>query len=93
MIEATVIGMSNNWLSQDQQRFVKDHVQKFQDAKSNGTESTFYEEFYASWFTKFPELKIAFPDANTMDDLSMENKEELEWHINNRKAVCFNIFN
>jgi hypothetical protein len=86
--------MSNrNRLSQGQQRFVNDHVEKFRDANANGTVSAFYDEFYVDWFAKFPELNNVFPDVNIMDDLSREDKEELEWHINNRKAVCFNGIN
>jgi hypothetical protein len=84
--------MSNrNWLSRGQQDFINDHVQQFRDAKASGTLAVFYEEFYGNWFTRFPELSIIFPDANTMNDLSKEDKEELEWHVNNKKAVCFQI--
>ena len=76
------------WLSQGQQHFINDHVQKFRDAKTSGTLAAFYDEFYGNWFTRFPELNIVFPDANAIDDLSKEDKEELEWHINKKKAVC-----
>jgi hypothetical protein len=82
--------LNRNGLSQDQQRFVNDHVKKFRDANTNGTVSAFYDEFYADWFAQFPELNIVFPGVNVRDDLSREDQEELEWHIKNRKAVRFN---
>jgi hypothetical protein len=81
--------MSNRWLSQGQQRFVKDYVLKFREAKTNGTVTAFYDDFFANWFANYPELNNAVPNANTVDDLSQEDKGELEWHINNRKAVSF----
>jgi hypothetical protein len=79
--------MSHTWPSQGQQHFINDYVQKFRDAKTSGTLAAFYDEFYGNWFTRFPELNIVFPDANVMDDLSKEEKEELEWHIKKKKAV------
>jgi hypothetical protein len=81
--------MSNRtWPSRAQQHFINDHIQKFHDAKTSGTLAAFYEEFYGNWFTRFPELKVVFPDANGMDELSKEDKEELEWHIDKKKEVC-----
>jgi hypothetical protein len=83
--------MSRAWMSEDQRRFINDYVQKLQDAKANGIVAAFYDQFYADWFTKFPELGIAFPNAKTIDDLSKDDKEELEWCVKNKKAVSFDV--
>jgi hypothetical protein len=83
--------MSRAWMSEDQQRFIIDYVQKFQEAAANGTAAGFYDQFYADWFTKFPELGIVFPNAKTINDLSKDDEEELEWHIKNKKAVSFDV--
>jgi hypothetical protein len=81
--------MSNHtWPSRGQQHFINDHIQKFRDARTSGTLATFYDEFYGNWFTRFLELNIVFPDVNAMDDLSKEDKDKLEWHMNMKKAVC-----
>jgi len=82
---------SREWLSKDQQNFISDHVQKFREAKAKGAVKPFYDKFYADWFTKFPELSSVFPNVKTIDDLSTDDKEELEWHVEKKKAVCFNV--
>jgi len=77
-------------MSEDQQAFLKDYGRKFRDAKSKGSVTTFYDQFYADWFTKFPEISVVFPNAKSLDDLTKDDQEELKWHVNKKKAVCFN---
>jgi hypothetical protein len=78
---------SRSWLSKDQQNFISDHVPKFREAKAKGTKKPFYNEFYASWFAKFLEMSSVFPNVKMIDDLSTDDKEELEWYIERKKAV------
>jgi len=79
------------WMSKTQSSFLKDHVQKLQDARTNGTAAAFYDKFYTDWFTKFPELGLVFPNAKTIDNLSKDDKEKLKWHGKNKKVVCFDV--
>jgi hypothetical protein len=81
--------MDAHRLSTQQTHFLDAWVQDLRDANANNTTTEFYEQFFSAWFSAYPELANVFPDAASINQLSNDDRELLEWHTSNRKKVRF----
>ena len=78
--------MGKKWTTEEQDEFLDGYHTQYLESQKEGRYGKLWPLVDEAWFSKYPEIKTAFPDKSA-DDLTEMEKDSLKDAIRKRQQV------